>query len=60
MEYRAYLLADGHISKRIDLVCEDDNAAKEQARQLVDEQDVELWAGRRLVTRLDHKPHQQK
>ena len=43
-EYQAYVLGeDGHIKQRIDLVCADDDAAKEQARQLVNGHDVELW-----------------
>jgi hypothetical protein len=59
-EYRAYVFKDGRISKYIDLICEDDNAANDQARPLVDGQDVELWAGQRFVTRWDHKLHQLK
>jgi hypothetical protein len=35
--------ADGHILNRIDLVCVDDDEAKEHAKQLVDGHDVELW-----------------
>ncbi len=43
-EYRAYIIGpDGHIQQRIDLLCADDDAAKEQARQLVNGHDVELW-----------------
>lgn len=43
-EYRAYLVrADGHIQSRVDLICEHEEAAKEQAKQLVDGHDVELW-----------------
>jgi hypothetical protein len=42
--YRAYLIGpDGHIQYRVDLLCADDDAAKEQAKQLVDGHDVELW-----------------
>jgi hypothetical protein len=50
-EYRAYMMgADGHILKRIDLVCADDDAAKGRAKQLVDGHDVELWQlGRRIA-----------
>ena len=40
-EYRAYMIGpDGHIIKRIELVC-DDEAAKQQAKALVDGHDVE-------------------
>jgi hypothetical protein len=42
--YHAYLMGpDGHIQSRVDLTCEDEEAAKEQAKQLVDGHDVELW-----------------
>jgi hypothetical protein len=51
-EYRAYILGqDGHIQKRIDLFCEDDDAAKERVEALVDGHDVELWqSSRRIAT----------
>lgn len=51
-EYRAYLMgADGHIQSRVDLTCEDEEAAKEQAKQLADGHDVELWQrGRKIAT----------
>ena len=43
-EYRAYLMRpDGHIQSRVDLICKNEEAAKEQAKQLVDGHDVELW-----------------
>ena len=49
-EYRAYMDADGHILNRIDLVCVDDDEAKERAKQLVDGHDVELWQmGRKIA-----------
>jgi hypothetical protein len=42
--YRAYILGhDGHILRPVELHCEDDEAAKEKARKLVDGHDVELW-----------------
>ncbi|MEA2951190.1 MAG: hypothetical protein QOJ96_710 [Alphaproteobacteria bacterium] len=42
--YRAYIMGrDGHILKSVDLFCENDQAAKEQARKLVVGRDVELW-----------------
>jgi hypothetical protein len=50
-EYRAYLIGpDGHIVKRIELVCADDETAKEQAKALVDGHDVELWQEARRIT----------
>ena len=48
-EYRAYILGpDGHVQRRIDLVA-DENTAKEQAKQLVDGHDVELWQSDRKI-----------
>jgi hypothetical protein len=50
-EYRAYLVGpDGHIQSRVDLICEHEEAAKEQAKQLVDGHDVELWHLDRKIT----------
>jgi hypothetical protein len=50
-DYRVYVIGpDGHILERIDLVCADDDAAKERAKQLVDGHDVELWQlGRQIA-----------
>jgi hypothetical protein len=43
-EYQAYVIGeDGHIKQRIDLVCADDDRAKERAKSLVDGQTIELW-----------------
>ena len=48
--YYAYLLApDGHISKRIDLICEDDDVAKSAAKQMVDGHAIELWQEARMI-----------
>jgi type IV secretory pathway VirB10-like protein len=49
LEYRAYLIGgDGLIMHRVDMLCEDDEAAKERALLLVDGNTVELWQGARL------------
>jgi hypothetical protein len=49
-EYHAYVIGpDGHILQRIDLLCANDDAAKERASALVDGHDVELWQGERQV-----------
>ena len=49
--YRAYLIGpDGHIVKRVELVCADDEAAKERAKTLADGHDVELWQEARRIT----------
>ena len=52
VEYRAYILTpDNHIAKAVDIFCEDDETAKEKAKQLVDGHDVELWRlGRKIET----------
>lgn len=48
--YRAYFIdLDGHIVRRIDILCDDDEAAKEQAQKLVDSHDVELWQLNRRI-----------
>jgi hypothetical protein len=46
--YRAYMIRwDGHIIYRVDIECDDDEAAKERAKLLMDGHDVELWDGSR-------------
>ena len=43
-DYRAYIMGhDGHILRPVELRCENHEAAKEEARKLVDRHDVELW-----------------
>jgi hypothetical protein len=49
-EYRAYLFgSDGHIIKRVELVCTDYEAAKEQAKTLAEWHDVEVWQKARRI-----------
>jgi hypothetical protein len=49
-DYRAYILGpDGHIINRIDLVCRDDEDAKERAKQLAYNYAVELWERDRKI-----------
>ncbi len=49
-EYRAHVMdLDGHIELIIQLVCEDETAAKKRARALADGYDVELWSQDRKV-----------
>jgi hypothetical protein len=58
LEFRAYLLdKEGHISGRVDLLCEDENTARERAEQLVDGCTVELWQGNRKIDRFDPPPN---
>ena len=55
--YRAYIIgSDGHFRDAVVLECADDDAATEQARQLVDGHDVELWQRGRKIARFDRKP----
>ena len=55
--YRAYIMGhDGHILRPVELVCENDEAAKEQARKLVDGHDVELWQLDRKISVFLHGP----
>ena len=54
-EYRAYVIGpDGRIIRGTDLVCEDEEDATEQAKQLVDGHDVELWQGARKIATFPH------
>ena len=56
--YRAYLIGpDGHIVSRIELLCDDDEAAKNRARQLVDGHDVELWDGAKKIAEFKSTAH---
>jgi hypothetical protein len=55
-EYRAYIIGiDGHFLRAVQLVCPDDETAKEYAKRLVDGYDVELWQGGRKITAFNHK-----
>ena len=56
-EYRAYIVGpDGHFQSSVALECDDDDKAMEQAQQLVDGHDVELWQRARKLARFEHKP----
>jgi hypothetical protein len=56
-EYRAYIIgSDGHFFSVVPLECDDDTDAAEQAKQLVDGHDVELWQRDRKVATFGHKP----
>jgi hypothetical protein len=49
-DYCAYIIGpDGHILNRIDLLCENEDEAKECAVRLVDGQNVELWQRDRRI-----------
>lgn len=54
-EYRAYIIGqDGHFHTAVPLECADDAEAMEQAEQLIDGHDVELWQRDRKIARFDH------
>jgi hypothetical protein len=45
----AYLIGvDGHIAKRVGIVCDDDEEAKGLAKQMVDRDAIELWHEARM------------
>ena len=50
IQYRAYVLDEhGHFVSAVSLDCADDEAAKEHARRLPDNHEIEVW---RLVARI--------
>jgi hypothetical protein len=53
-DYRVYLITeDNHIaSAPIKIACDDDLMAVRQSQKLLDHHDIQLWEGRRLVTRI--------
>jgi hypothetical protein len=54
-EYRVYIVgSDGHFQKAVPLECANDDAAKQQAEQLVDGHDVELWQLDRKIATFEH------
>lgn len=54
VEYRAYVIGpDDRIVSRVDLICEDDDDAKERARELVDDHAIELWRGAECLARFE-------
>jgi hypothetical protein len=56
-DYIAYIVdTDGRFVRAIQLLCPDDDTAKEYAWNLVDGHDVELWQGERQLATFEHKP----
>jgi hypothetical protein len=56
-EYRACIIGpDGHFVQAVELLCPDDDTAKEYAKQLVNGHDVELWQQDRRIARFDTRP----
>jgi hypothetical protein len=55
--YRVYVIGeDGHFIKSIDLSCDDDNAAIEATKPLIDGHGLELWQRDRRIARFDMRP----
>jgi hypothetical protein len=55
-DYRAYIVGiEGRFVRAIELLCPDDDTAKEYARKLVDGHDVELWQGKRQIAKFQRK-----
>jgi hypothetical protein len=55
VDYRAYVIgSDGHFYRSVTLDCADDADAVEQAKQLLDGHDIELWQFDRKVVMLGH------
>jgi hypothetical protein len=49
-QYKAYLIGpDGQIASRVDLVCENEEAAREQAERFAQFCMVELWQRARKI-----------
>jgi hypothetical protein len=49
-EYKAYLIGPGgRITSRVDLICEDEETARERAQELAQDRVVELWQGARKI-----------
>ena len=52
--YYAFVIGeDGHFTKRIEIICENDEEAKRRARQLVDGHAIELWQEARMIETFD-------
>ena len=55
-DYRVCTLGeDGHIFRRTEISCPDDQAALERAKNLADGHAVELWEGGRRIALIDGK-----
>ena len=50
-----FLESDGRVRGMLTVICEDDQKAIERAARFKHEHAVEVWAGSRLIKRLDPK-----
>ena len=54
--YYAYFVgADGHLIKRVAIVCDDDEDAKGIAKKMVVDQAIELWHEARMIATFEPK-----
>jgi hypothetical protein len=51
IEYKAYAIGADQL--RVDLICADDDVAKERARLLADNHTVDLWRDEKLLARFE-------
>jgi hypothetical protein len=59
-EYRVYTVgSDGHFFDSVPLECADDTEAIEQAKQLIDGRDLELWQRTRKIAVFERNPKTQ-
>ncbi len=57
-EFTAYLFGPtGHVVQRVRLICADEEAAKERARQLAEIDSVELWQSTRKIASYPARGH---
>ena len=55
-DFRVFVIGgDGHVRNRIDLWCTDEGEARERAKQLVDDYDVELWHRNKRIAIFHHE-----
>jgi hypothetical protein len=54
-DYRIYSMTQDLAATPVTIVCEDDTTAVQHSQKLLDRNDIQLWQGRRLVTRLKAK-----
>jgi hypothetical protein len=52
IEYQMRIIGtDGQLRRMIGLLCPDDESAKDYAREVVHDHDIELWQGDRRIER---------
>jgi|1186.fasta_scaffold82576_2 hypothetical protein len=55
--YRAFVLGlDGHVERRVEIMCRDDAEAIKLAKKLVDRRDIELWQRARRIETFRYVP----